>query len=107
MATDPENYQRKRGFNKFGTVKSSLKDLVTYQVLFKEKNMKKLFSKDNTKALFHTLEKLDMVPNVALQSLILGSAISLSKKKPEGMKLNAPTGPIQGLSKADVKKRLS
>jgi len=108
MTTDPENYQRKTSFSKnFGVVKSSLKDLVPYQLLFSEKNPRKLFSKDNIKALFQDLEKLDMTSSVALQSLILVSAISLTKKKPEGMKMKIPAGPIQGLSKADVKKRLS
>merc|ERR1712215_245305 len=103
MTTDPENYQR---LPASGVVKSSLKDLVPYQLLFSEKDPRKLFSKDNIKALFHDLEKLDMTSSVALQSLILVSAISLTKKKPEGMKMKIPAGPIQGLSKADVKKRL-
>jgi len=108
MTTDPENYQRKTSFTKkFMVVKSSLKDLVPYQMLFSEKNSRKLFSKDNIKALFQDLEKMDMTSNVALQSLILVSAISLTKKKPEGMKMKVPTGPIKRLSKTNVKKRLS
>eukprot|EP00092_Neocalanus_flemingeri_P060532 GFUD01072568.1.p1 GENE.GFUD01072568.1~~GFUD01072568.1.p1 ORF type:complete len:101 (+),score=33.20 GFUD01072568.1:215-517(+) len=53
-------------------------------MLFSEKNMDKMFSKDNITALFSIIEKLDVVPIVALQSLILESAISVTKKKPAG-----------------------
>ena len=58
-------------------------------------------------ALFSNLEKLDMVSNAALQSLILVSAITLTKRKPEGLKMKMPSGSIQDLSKTEIKQRLS
>ena len=89
------------------SLETSLKDLEPFQ-LFSNKNMSKILSKDNITALFSNLEKLDMVPNIVLQSLILGSdsAISLTKKKPAGLKVKVPAGPLKGLSRVIVKKRL-
>eukprot|EP00091_Calanus_sinicus_P003753 TRINITY_DN1392_c0_g1_i4.p1 TRINITY_DN1392_c0_g1~~TRINITY_DN1392_c0_g1_i4.p1 ORF type:complete len:217 (-),score=101.71 TRINITY_DN1392_c0_g1_i4:67-717(-) len=105
---EPENYNRKTSFSRdYGRVKTSLKEIQPFQMLFSEDDITKVFSKDNIMALFSNLEKLDMVPNVALQSLILVSAITLAKKKPEGMKIKMPGAPIQGLDRMEVKKRLS
>ena len=96
-------YKKKRNYNRFLIFKTCIplihllsKDVIT-----------KMFSKDNIMALFSNLEKLDRVSNVTLQSLILVSAITLAKKKPEGMKMKMPSGSIQGLSRIEVKKRLS
>ena len=70
---DPENYNRKTSFTKqFGNAKTSLKNLEPFQILFSDKNMSEILSKDNITALFFNLDKLDMVPNNVLQSLILG-----------------------------------
>ena len=89
---DPENYNRKTSFTKnYGSIKTSLKEIQPFQMLFSEDDITKMYSKDNIMALFSNLEKLDMVSNVALQSLVLVSAIILSKKKPEGMKMNIHT----------------
>ena len=105
---DPENYNRKTSFTKnYGSIKTSLKEIQPFQMLFSENEITKMYSKDNIMALFSNLEKLDMLSNVALQSLILVSAITLSKKKPEGMKMKMPSGSIQDLSRIEVKKRLS
>ena len=105
---DPENYNRKTSFTKnYGSIKTYLKEIQPFQMLFSEDDITKMYSKDNIMALFSNLEKLDMVSNVALQSLILVSAITLAKKKPEGMKMKMPSGSIQGLSRIEVKKRLS
>ena len=52
MAMDTENYQRGKGFNKFGNVKTSLKDLAPYQLLF---------TGNNNKALFRNLKGLDIL----------------------------------------------
>ena len=105
---EPENYNRKTSFTKsFGSIKTPLKDLQPFQMIFTEKNMTKMCSRDNIMALFSNLEKLDMVSNAALQSLILVSAITLTKKKPEGLKIKMPSGSIQGLGKTEIKQRLS
>ena len=105
---DPENYNRKPGFTKsFGSIKNPLKELQPFKMLFTEKNINKMLSNDNIMALFANLEKLDMVSNAALQSLILVSAITLTRKKPEGLKMKMPSGAIHGLDKTEVKRRLS
>ena len=105
---DPDNYNRKTSFtNKFGSIKPALNELQPFKILFSEANMSELYAKDNIKALFSNLEKLDKVSNAALQSLILVFAISITKKKPEGLKMKVPVGTLQGLSKAEIKKRLS
>ena len=105
---EPENYNRKTSFTKsFGSIKAALKELQPFQMLFTEKNTTKMYSKDNIMALLSNLEKLNMVSNAALQSLILVSAITLTKKKPEGLKMKMPSGSIQGLSKTEIKQRLS
>ena len=39
--------------------------------------------------------------------MILVSAITLNKKKPEGLMIKIPSGSIQGLSKTEIKQRLS
>ena len=96
---EPENYNRKTSYIKnYGSIKTPLEEILPFQILFSEKNITKLYSKDNIMALFSNLEKLDKVSNAALRSLILLSAITLSKKKPEGMKMKMPNGSIQGLS---------
>ena len=70
---DRENYDRKTSFTKqFGNVKTSLKDLEPFKILFLDKNMSEILSKNNITALFSNLDKLDIVPNIVLQSLILG-----------------------------------
>jgi hypothetical protein len=105
---DPKNYNRKPSFtNKFGNIKTSLKELEPFQMLFKEKIRSYMFSKENITAMFSNLEKLGRVPNVVLQALILESAISLTKKKPAGLKMKIPGGSSQGLSWVNVKKRLN
>ena len=105
---EPDNYNRKTSFTKsFGSIKPPLKELQPFQKLFTEKNITKMYSKDNIMALFSNLENLNMVSNAALQSLILVSAITLTKKKPDGLKMKMPSGSIQGLSKTEIKQRLS
>ena len=84
------------------------KDIIkTTYMLFSEDDKIKMYSNENITNLLSNLEKLDMVSNVALQSLILVSASSLSKTKPEGLRKKMPSGSIQDLSRTEVKKRLS
>ena len=73
-------------------------------MLFSEANMFELIK---ALALYSDLEKLDKVSNAALQSLILVFAISITKKKPKGLKMKVPVGTIPDLSKADIEKRLA
>ena len=84
------------------------KDIIkTTFMLFSEDDNFKKYSKENIPNLLSNMEKLDMVLNVALQSLILDSASSLSKTKPEGLKKKMLSGSVQDLSRTDVKKKLS
>jgi len=105
---DNSTYNRKTSFNaKFGGIKMSLKELNSYQMMFTEKNLNKLYTVDNIMALFSNLEKLDMVANAVLQALILMSAISLTKKKPDGLKIKIPPASVQNLTKTETRRRLS
>merc|ERR1712142_908463 len=107
---DPENYNRKRDFIKSfdSTAKCALKDLQPFKMLFTEKNGNKMFTTENLAALFSNLEKLNTVSNTVLQSLILMAAITLSRKKPEGLKMKIPTSVLtQSLNKNEIRKRLS
>ena len=46
---DPENYNRKTSFTKqFGNVKTSLKNLEPFQILFSDKNMSEIYSPRTT-----------------------------------------------------------
>ena len=91
---EPENYEGKPSFTKsVGSVKTSLKELQLFQMLFTEKNISKIYSEDNILAMF---SKLNMVSNTALMSFVLVSAITLTKKKPTGLKIKMPSGSIKG-----------
>jgi len=105
---EPENYNRKKNFVKgFNSdTKNALKDLQPFKMLFTEKNVTKLFTTDNVTTLFANLEKLNMVANSVLQSLILMSAITLSRKKPESLKMRIPACHLTGLNKTEIQKRL-
>jgi len=105
---DNSSYNRKTSFNvKFGGIKMCLKELNSYKMMFTEKNLSKLYTTDSIMALFSNLEKLDMVTNTVLQALILMSAISLTKKKPEGLKIKIPPANVQNLTKSETRRRLS
>merc|ERR1712080_314900 len=95
--------------NKLGNIADSLKSLEPYQQLFKEKDTMKLFSQEGSKKLLGHLEDLNMAANVALQTQILVSAMSLTGKKPAGLKidLKLPSSKKSGLTRMEVKKRLS
>ena len=104
LLIEPENYNRKPIYNKsFGRIKTLLNELQPFQMLFTDKNITKMYFKDNILAMFSNLEKLDMVSNAALQSLVLVSAITLTMKKPEWLKIKMPSGTIQGLRKTEIK----
>jgi len=103
--SSPENYKRKTSFNnKFGNIKSSLKELEPFQKLILEDDLGKMFTKKPIRDVFSNLENLDMAANAALQSLILTTAICLTGKMPAGLKMKVSRS---GLSKLDVQRRLS
>merc|ERR1712080_671359 len=93
---------------KLGDIVDSLESLEAYKQLFTEKNTMKLFSQEGSKLLDH-LEDLDMAANASLQTQILVSAMSLTGKKPAGVKINLklPCSKASGLIRMEVKKRLN
>jgi len=104
--SNPENYKGKTSFNnKFGDIKSSLKELEPCQKLVLEEDFDKLFSKETVRDVFSNLETLDMTANVALQSLILTAAISLTGNVPSRM--NFKNIGKTGRSKTEVQRKLS
>ena len=72
---EAENYNRKP------SIRTPRTELQPFRIHITEKNISKMHSEDNIMAMFSNLEKLDTVSNTALKSLILVSAITLTKKK--------------------------
>jgi len=103
--SNPENFERNPSFNnKFGHIKSSLKELEPFQRLILEEDLGKMFTIQTIKDMFSNLENLDMTANAALQSLILTTAICLTRKMPSGLKMKVAWS---GLRKIEIQKRLS
>merc|ERR1712080_302423 len=93
--------------SKLGNITDSLESLAPYKQLFKEKDTSKLFSQEGSKKLLAHLGDLDMAANAALQTEILVSAMTLTGRKPAGLKMDLPSSKKAGLNRMEVRKRLS
>merc|ERR1712080_203076 len=93
--------------SKLGNITDSLQSLAPYKKLFKEKDTSKLFSQEGSMKLLSHLGDLDMAANAALQTEILVSAMTLTGKKPAGLKMDLPSSKKTGLNRMEVRKRLS